>query len=149
MTLSGAGTQLLVRPGVQTVNGDLTINGSDTAVVISFNRKRLNGTLEVNGQITFGPDNPPSLVLDLANARFSKGDSFEIIRSDRDIAGKFLNTESTLSSSGYTLQISYTVNIVRATVTDIDKDRIIRRTTPVIELDTSLIDPTSTAPGQW
>lgn len=141
-----AGVSIFVRPGVQTVNGNLTLDGAK--VIIGFSKKKECGQLKVNGTLRLDSENPPVLALDLQNANLVRGEVYSIFSAD-EIVGRFhgLGDGDQFQSGDTTLRVGYAGDDITLTVTGTQKDW--RRTTPVVEIDASLIDPTSTAPGGW
>lgn len=146
----GAGGTLVLDPGQHSVTGNVTINAPGETILVGFDKDKLPGSLEVGGSLVLGPDNAPTLALDLSLVgNFVVGETFSIMRATR-IEGHFsgLGEGDSFEMGDIKLRINYSNNTVLLTVISPPK-RWDRDRTPVIEMDNSLIDPTSTAPGGW
>lgn len=144
--VNGQASDVILRPGVHAVNGDVSIAGSNSQVVVEFNGKKEYGQLEVSGKLTIGPEDRPLLNLNMGAARFAKGEQFVIVRA-AEIVGEFagLANADTLQSGDITLRIDYDVGSITLTVTDVPKHWH-PRVTPVFEFDADVVNPTATSP---
>lgn len=150
LTITGSNVVLLLDPGKRVVNGNVNIDSSGDVLLVSFNNEKQHGSLEINGSLVLGPNYRPTLALDLNKVgNLVPGETF-IIVSANTIRGQFngLNEGETFQIGDVKLRISYADNSVVITVVSTNS-RLDPYRTPVIEIDNSLINPTSTAPGQW
>lgn len=151
LVLSGTGGTLVLAPGAHPVTGNVAINAADETVLVNFDANKQPGLLQVGGSLTLGPTHLPVLALDLSLVgNFTAGETFTIVQAAQ-IEGHFngLTDGDAFEVGDVKLRINYADNAITVTVTSAPKRRDRPHRTPVIEMDNSLIDPTSTAPSPW
>jgi hypothetical protein len=108
-------------PGVHPVTGNVTLNALGETVIVRFDKKKQYGSLDVGGTLTLGPDNAPTLVLDLSLIDDSiVGETFNIMQAIR-IEGRFngLGQGDMFEMGDIKMKINYTDTNIIVTVTAI------------------------------
>lgn len=151
LTITGNNALLVLDPGEHVVNGNATINAENNILVVNFDKEGQYGSLKVNGALNLGPENAPTLSVDLSSiSNLMPGAVFSIALAD-EIHGEFsgLSDGTTFTVGDVTLRINYTGSSIIITVISSRSpwERLDLARTPITDFDNSLINPTSTAPG--
>lgn len=149
IVITGAAGGVLVPPGNHVINGNLTLEAERAKILIGFSKDKQCGQIEVHGTMNLSQEHKPTLALDLDNVNLVPGETFVILTADA-ITGEFagMGNDVAVQIGDKSITLHYTNNEISFSVSR-PRDDWKPRVTPVFELDTDLIDPTSTAPSMW